>query len=659
MRNPPPRVLCIHILMMHNLLEFEKSVLFWEKGDSMKSMGEMLLEREPFSELVMGNTALVRGMIEAGIRVVTSYPGSPTPEIATAISGIPAEKRPFHFEFCVNEKVATEVAYGAAVNGRPAVVFFKSVGLNVAADTFVQLNHMDIPGGMVVIVGDDPGAHSSQNEQDNRHLARMSYTPVLEPASPSEAYLFLLEAVSLARRHRMAVMLRLTTHVCHAKEMVSFKGWEAPTPDDTPGFSGEGGVYIPIGAMVATMKRRALNRLALLETPDLHRLHDSGNPGRGIITAGLPYLSVLDALSGVEFPPDILKLGMVYPLHEHPLLEFLRAHREVMIIEELDDFMEQRIKALCFDHGLKTRVTGKECAEDWIGEYTPGRVREIIHRYWPDMVHAAVPLKETPPAPPRFPQMCPGCGHRSAFFAIKKALRNRDITVADIGCHTLGYLPPHEIGELLMSMGASTGIGQGLSLFNTERRVVAFLGDSTFFHAGIPGVINALFNRHRLTLIVMENGTTAMTGHQNHPGTGKNFNEPTERIPIRSVLEGLGVENIAEVDTYNQKALTGAVEKALEAEGLSVVIARHPCMLKFAREQRRKPNFVSRHVEVSRDRCTLARECIDRFGCPSFRRSPEDGSVSTSNDLCIGDGSCMQTCPSDAIDAPVRKEEAR
>ena len=196
-------------------------------------------------------------------------------------------------------------------------------------------------------------------------------------------------------------------------------------------------------------------------------------------------------------------------------------------------------------------------------------------------------------------------------------------------------------------MGASTGIGQGLSLFNSKRRVVAFLGDSTFFHAGIPGIVNALFNQHRFTLIIMENGTTAMTGHQDHPASGKNFNGPSEKIPVRQVLEGLGVKNVAEVDTYSQKALVEAVKKALDSPGFSVVIAKHPCMLKFTREQRKKPGFVQRHVEVDLEKCTLARECIDTFACPSFMW--ENGSVSVNDDLCIGDGSCIQTCPSRAI----------
>ena len=625
----------------------------------MKNMGRMLLETEPFRELVMGNTALARAMVEAGVRVVTSYPGSPTPEIAEAIGSIPLESRPFHFEFCVNEKGAVEVAYGAAVNGSTAVSFFKSVGLNVASDTFVQLNHMDIPGGMVVVVGDDPGAHSSQNEQDNRHLARMSYTPVLEPASPSEVHGYFLKAVETARNLGMAVMLRLTTHVCHAKEMVSFPGRVGVREEPTPGFRGEGGSHIPIGPMVARMKRRALDRLGAVDFGSLHRLVDHGNGLRGVITAGLPFLSLMDAVSEAEDKPDILKLGMVFPLDRDPAVRFMRAHREVLVLEELDDFLEQALKAAAFEAGLDTVVLGKGSPEDWIGEYTPGRVGEILHRVWPGMVPAPASPAGAPPVPPRTPQLCPGCGHRSAFHAISKALRESDITVADIGCHTLGYLPPHRIGRLLMSMGASTGIGQGLSLSKPERRVAAFLGDSTFFHAGIPGIINAVFNRHRLTLIVMENGTTAMTGHQEHPGTGRNFDGPAPGIPVRKVLEGIGVTDIAEVDTYNQKALTAAVEKALDSPGLSVVFARHPCMLKFAREQRRKPGFKPRHVSVDSGRCTLARECIERFGCPSFRREPGDGRVTVNDDLCIGDGSCIQTCPSDALVPGAGKEGSR
>ena len=620
----------------------------------MKKLGDVLLQRESFSEIVMGNTAIVRAMVEAGTRVVTSYPGSPTPEIAGAIGSIDSAVRPFHFEFCTNEKVATEVAYGAAVNGRPSVVFFKSVGLNVAADTFVQLNHMDIPGGMVVVIGDDPGAHSSQNEQDNRHIARMSYTPVFEPGSATEVYQYFLAAASIARKLRMAVLLRLTTHVCHGKEMVSFGALDKTSFDDTPLFNGAGGKYIPIGPMVAVMKKRALERLDLFNGSvrelGLNRVVSFGNNKRGIITAGLPFYSVLDVVSSVEEKPDILKLAAVYPLDESAVIEFLKSHSEVLVLEELDDFMEQIVKRIAFDNKIDVSIKGKEINENWIGEYTPNRVRSILHQIWPELVAASPFMADSSVVVPvRTPQMCPGCGHRSAFHAIGKVLKESDITVADIGCHTLGFLPPYEIGKLLMSMGASTGIAQGLSLFNSSRRVVCFLGDSTFFHAGLPGIVNAIFNNHSLTLIVMDNGTTAMTGHQDHPGTGKNFNGGTDKIPVKGVLEGLGVKDIVTVDTYNQKALAAAVAGAMDAPGFSVVIAKHPCMLKFMREQKRKPDFKATHVEVKEESCTLARECIDDFACPSFKWEADKKKVVVNKDLCIGDGSCIQTCPSKAI----------
>jgi indolepyruvate ferredoxin oxidoreductase alpha subunit len=254
--------------------------------------------------------------------------------------------------------------------------------------------------------------------------------------------------------------------------------------------------------------------------------------------------------------------------------------------------------------------------------------------------------------------MCPGCGHRSAFHAIKAVLDERDITVADIGCHTLGYLPPYEMGQLLMCMGASTAMASGLGLFNETRRVVAFMGDSTFFHAALPGVINARFNRHNLTLILMENGTTAMTGHQDHAASGRNFNTDTVGIPLRQVLEGLGIEAVYEIDTYQQAELGRLLGEAMAVEGFSVVIARHPCMLKFTRQQRRRPNYQLRQVGVDQEACDQRHACVARFGCPSFVRHG-DGRVSVNPDLCIGDASCRPTCPTGAITKPQIKTELR
>ncbi|HPE69609.1 MAG TPA: thiamine pyrophosphate-dependent enzyme [Thermotogota bacterium] len=608
----------------------------------MEKIGDFLIQEGPMKKPVMGNVALVRAMIEASVRVATSYPGSPTPEIGAAIQSIPSEKNPLYFEFSVNEKVALEVAFGASINGHLSCCFFKSVGLNVAADSFVQLSLMELIGGMVVVLGDDPGAHSSQNEQDNLHIARMAYIPVLEPSTPSETYAFFLRAAQLSQINRMPVILRLTTHVCHARETVSFGKWQPQPRDDTPRFDPKKhGPYIPITAQVFPLKRRALKKLSLLsdelDAPGWHKRLDNENPTRGLITHGTCFLSCMETLEGTSHPPDILKLSHRYPLSTTVVLDFLRSHSQVLVLEELDDTLEKDIKALALDQGVDCRITGKDDVEDWIGEYTPRKVQEILHRNWPDIVPPVDPVATA--SFPRPAQMCPGCGHRSAFHAIKKALSKEDITVADIGCHTLGFLEPYEVGQVLLCMGHSNGTGAGLSLFNRQRKVVTFLGDSTFFHAGIPGIINAVLHGHTHTLILMQNGTTAMTGHQEHAGT---------KIAIRKILEAIGIQHIFEVDTYRQKELTQAVKQAMEVDAFSVVIARHPCMLKWTRELRRKGRALPSPVQIS-NRCKNIQRCIVHFACPTFQRK-QDGAVEVQRELCIGDGSCRQTCPVDAIE---------
>ena len=605
----------------------------------MKLMGEMLLRGESFDEIVMGNTALVRAMVEAGTQVVTSYPGSPTPEIAAAIQTISPDRRPFYFEFSTNEKVATEVAYGASVNGHLATVFFKSVGLNVAADTFVQLSLMELLGGMVVVLGDDPGANSSQNEQDNRHYAHMAYTPLLEPSSPGEVYLFYKEAAQLSRQMRMPVILRLTTHVCHAKESVHF---EARPPFDAkrdPLFTVDHGPYIPLPASVAELKGRALDKLekvrSFAASSELNTLIDHQNETLGVIAWGLPYLSLMDALAHTTSKPDILKLAIVHPLETGVIVDFLQSHKEVLVLEELDDLVEKEIKAKAYDLGLNTKIIGKVDRHDWIGEYTPDKVKTILHKIWPGMIPDLRPPLPPSEVPDRPPQMCPGCGHRSAFHAIKQALADTDITVADIGCHTLGYLPPYEVGELLMCMGASTGIGSGLSLFNQTRSVLVFMGDSTFFHAGLPGVVNALHNRHNITMIVMENGTTAMTGPSGPCRHRTKFQYDRRKDTDPKGSRRPWCRSHFEVDTYQQKRLTEMVKTAMDVNGFSVVIARHPCMLKFTREQRRKPGFEPRQVQIDQAICSQVHACVAQFGCPTFTRG-SDGSVEINPDLCIG-----------------------
>lgn len=619
----------------------------------MKSMGEMLLRKEENSEIVIGNTALVRAMIEAGTRVVTSYPGSPMPETAEAIRSISKEKRPFYFEFSTNEKVATEIAFGASVNGHLSTAFFKSVGLNVAADSFVQLPLMKLKGGMVVVIGDDPGANSSQNEQDNRHYAHLSYMPVFEPSNPQEVYEYYKEAARLSQEREMPIILRLSTHVCHAKQKVTFSNYEKQKFDSKPKFSSENENYVPITSKVFPMKRRALKRIEDFKTyfnsSDLNQIVDNGSKDKGIITMGVPYLSLSDVMEDMDNKPDILKLGVIYPLPEKIIKKFLEEHKEVKVLEELDNVLEKDIKVLAFEEDIDTTIIGKKDIDDWINEYTPDKVQKVMSKVWPDLFKKKDTKEYEKNVENRPAQLCPGCGHRSAFYAIKKALSEEDITVADIGCHTLGFLPPYEMGEVLLSMGHSTSTGTGLSLFNDSRQVVSFLGDSTMFHAGLPGIVNAVFNDHNLTLVIMENGTTAMTGHQNHPGSGSNFNKEVQPVSIKKMLKGFGVKNIHEIDTYAQPKLKEIMEKAVEEDGFSVVIATHPCMLKFTREARRKGAYKDNKVEIDQEVCRQIHECVKEFGCPSFSIT-EEGTVFVNKNLCIGDGSCIQTCPVDAID---------
>lgn len=617
----------------------------------MLTLKELMTRRDAFTGLTMGNYALARGMAEAGLKAATSYPGSPTPEIGAALLSVPPEERPYHFEFSTNEKVALEIAAGASMNGHLSACFFKSVGLNVAADSLIQLSMMELIGGMVVILGDDPGANSSQNEQDNRHFARMSYIPMLEPATPREAREMFLEAASVSRRLRMPVFLRLTTHVCHARERVDFgplpegvAGWE-------PKFDPKNGPYVPVAATVFPLKEKALRRQdefgRLMEVSVMNRLFPSPfGPARlGIVSAGLPALCAVEAAAAAGAPADVLKLGCTWPLPADKLCDFMAAREEVFVLEDLDRVLETEIKALAFDRGLKCRIRSRKENADLMGEMTPPRAAAMLASAWPDHFKSPAPRAAAEEPAARLPQLCPGCGHRSAFHAVKRALPPGAITVADIGCHSMGFMPPYGMGTVLLSMGHSVSTGAGLALGNESRKVVSFLGDSTFFHAAMPGIVNAAAQDSDMTLVLLENGTTAMTGHQPRAGSG----EIGEKIPLPRLLEAMGVRFLRDVDAYKQAELSAALKEAMDHKGFAVVIARHPCMLKFMREAKAKnPGLKQSRVAVDQTKCARHYTCVAEFACPSFIRH-EDGSVTVHPELCIGDGSCIQTCPAAAI----------
>jgi len=332
-------------------------------------------------------------------------------------------------------------------------------------------------------------------------------------------------------------------------------------------------------------------------------------------------------------------------LPKEKITQFLTAHDEVLILEELDPVMEQEIKTIAWDAEVSCQIHTRTDSEYMIGELVPQRTQSILADSWPELFTKPAPPDQADDVAPRIPQMCPGCGHRSAFYAVKKALGENDITVADIGCHSLGFMTPYDMGEVLLCMGHSVSTGSGLAINNDSRPVVAFMGDSTMIHAGLPGIVNAAIYDHNLTLILMENGTTAMTGHQPRFGAG----EVGDKVPLPELLRGLGVKFIREVDAYSQEKLQEELRECMVHKGFSVLIASHACMLKFTRElKKRKPDYQAKPVEVNQDSCTKAYTCLREFACPSFQIN-EDGSVTVNEDLCIGDGSCIQTCAAKAI----------
>lgn len=606
--------------------------------------------------MVMGNDALARAILESGTRVITSYPGSPTPEIGAALERIPRGERQFHFEFSANEKVALEIAAGASLNGHLSCVFFKSVGLNVAADSLIQQALMAHVGGLVIILGDDPGANSSQNEQDNRPFARMSYIPMLEPADPQQAYDLYLEAASLSQERRMPVFLRLTTNVCHARQAVAFRSQPAqPYPWKSRYHNGNG-PYFPVTRSLFPLKQRALNNIEQLKV-EANRFvqrvqiraaqhRRNGQPVRGIIAAGLPALETLEVCEQQRASVTLLTLQMTYPLPEQEIRRFLAEHDEVFIIEELDRVLETEIKALAYDAGLTVRIHARP-PDEIMGELDRQRIARVLAQKWPDLSTPPTPVNTVQSfvSPERLPQLCPGCGHRSAFFAARGVLDDNSIVVGDIGCLTLGALPPHEMGEILFSMGHSVSTAAGLAIRNPGRKVMALMGDGTFFHAGIPGVINAAANQSNITLYLLDNATTAMTGHQPRPGNG----QIGDKINIPELLASLGVQFIRQADAYNLELLRQHLTEAFAYKGFAVVIAKHPCMLQLTRANRKKnPLFRLAPVQITRDLTNDEASTIAAFGCPSFERN-EDGAIEVNEDLCIGCGACVSACPSGVL----------
>jgi indolepyruvate ferredoxin oxidoreductase alpha subunit len=517
--------------------------------------------QQTFVELVSGNEAVARAAFDAGVSLGTGYPGTPSTEILEAFDALGGRA-----QWAPNEKVGLEVALGVSLAGARSIVTMKHVGLNVAADPLFTAAYLDVPGGLVVVSADEPGMSSSQNEQDNRRYAVAAGVAMLEPSDSQEAYEFMLRAIEVAERWQKPVMLRMTTRVCHSKTVLRRAGALSIPPPRPAEFKR----YIPGRVMIPGYARPAHKRLraalaqiaAWNETADVNRIV-TGSPAMGVVTSGISYQHVREAAPEAS----VLKLGMTYPLPFELIRKFVSAVERATVIEEGDPYLVEALRTA----GIP--VEGK--AEMFrLGELNVSRVRRILAR-------DVSPEPELPPGKP--PTLCPGCGHRSVFYA----LRNLDCIVSgDIGCYTLAVLPPYEAIDSCVCMGASIGVGLGLRHAlppEQAKRVVSVIGDSTFFHSGITGLLEAVYNPPPTghVVLVLDNGTTAMTGFQEHPGTGRTLDHsPTAKASIEGLARALGVRNVHVIDpTVDPAAFERLVKECLEKPELTVIVARRDCLL--------------------------------------------------------------------------------
>ncbi|HOC31220.1 MAG TPA: indolepyruvate ferredoxin oxidoreductase subunit alpha [Armatimonadota bacterium] len=570
--------------------------------------------------LLSGNEAIARGAWEHGVRVATAYPGTPSTEILEAIAkydGIYAQWSP-------NEKVALEVAIGASVVGGRAMASMKHVGVNVAADPLLTLAYTGVNAGLVLVSADDPGIHSSQNEQDNRFYGRFARIPVIEPSDSQECKDFMGAALHMSEDQDTVVILRSTTRISHSKSLVTVSSRE-----ERPllPYSKDILKYVMVPGNALRRQPEVLSRHARIEayveTSPLNRI-EWGDRRIGVITAGIAYQYVKDAYPDVS----VLKLGITYPLPVNLIREFAKGVETVVVIEELEPFLYENV--------LLTGVEAVHSGLPRVGELSAAKVQKALARLLgeePEPV-LTVPAK----VPMRPPVMCPGCPHRSVFYVLQKM----ELMVSgDIGCYTLGALPPLSALDIFMSMGASIGMALGMEKADpaSASRTVAVIGDSTFLHSGVTGLMDMVYNKSRGTVIILDNGTVAMTGHQDHPATGVTAQgEETRITAIEDVAAGVGVRRITVLDPFDIKNLEKVLREELKAEEVSVIIARSPCVLTEPSD--------AEPLMVSADVCKGCKLCA-RIGCPAISWMDDHPVIDQS--LCGGCSLCANLCPFDAI----------
>jgi len=632
--------------------------------------------------MLLGNEAIARGAIEAGVAFATTYPGTPSSELSLNLFQISKESD-LYFEYSTNEKVAMEVAAAAANSGLRTMCIMKHVGLNVAADPLMTLAYIGVKAGMVILTADDPSMFSSQNEQDNRYYAKLAGLPMLEPSSVSEAKEMTIAAFELSEALQEPVILRTTTRINHSSAFVrtgkilerKIRGSWRKDPMNY--------VTVPAVSRKLHVKLLAnLKRAAELSESSVHNFiaADQSDSKFGIICNGVSFLYASDAVKdlGIENRTKILRIGFSHPMPSNLIKSFAEGCEKILVIEEGEPFMEEAVKAFAQEAGFVIPIKGKNSDEtsppcvsssneqiegcllptedeplfSRLYEFDPAMVRQKIASFF-GIAYTPVNSVETkgiPDIPQRPPNLCSGCSHRATFYEVKKAAEGMDVICpSDIGCYTLGFMPPLSTGDFVLCMGASVSSSCGFSKA-TDHKVVSFIGDSTFFHSGITGLVNAVFNCHDFTLVILDNGITAMTGHQPNPGVdmaSMNF-EGYKRISIENLVRSLGVEHVTVIKPFKVRKSIEAIKEALAFKGVSVIISQEPCAL-FAKSiniLKPRPFYVT-------DKCADHRDCINQIACPSFYI--ENGRVRIDADTCVGCAVCAQICPDNAI-MPLKKQ---
>jgi indolepyruvate ferredoxin oxidoreductase alpha subunit len=610
---------------------------------------------------MLGNEAIARGAIEAGVGVVASYPGTPSSEITQALV-YAAKDIDMYVEWSVNEKVAFEVALAASMCGVRAMAIMKHIGVNVAHDPLMTASYMGAKGGLVLVSADDPEMWSSQNEQDNRYIGIQGYIPVLEPSSAQEAKDMMADAFKLSEEFKHMFMLRSVTRMSHARSDVVLG--EITGKKRKGHFEKDPSRWVCLPANQRRNRRLMIDRLSRIKKAvnnlPYNQLTLVEGAKQGIIACGISYTYVLEALRwlGLDNELPLLKIGTPYPVPEELTKRFLESVPEMLVVEELEPIVQNQVKVIAQDADIHVKIHGKNLVP-LTGELSTRKVVEAVVKF----VGVRPPVNFTeldrlaeeiaPVLPFRPPTLCPGCPHRATFYAINVACRHykRDFGIepvlpGDIGCYTLGYNPPLNSDDIAICMGGAFGIGNGLSHV-IEAPVVAHLGDSTFFHSGIPPMLNAVYNKANITMVVMDNSATAQTGFQPHPGTGSTaLGEPAVQLKPEDIARACKVEFVEVIDPFEVKKTIDTIERALRFDGPAVVVCRRICRVLEQREwKRRRKKTMPYRIDL--DKCNDCRLCVTALGCPAIIR--DDNNVAIDISQCNGCGVCAQICPVDAI----------